>query len=138
MLSPNRCLNCNEPLHGRAGKKFCDDQCRATYHNQHKRPYEEAIKRLNAQLRKNRTILKTLCPLGKATVRKEVLENMGFSFRHFSSLYGKPGKTYFLCYDYGYMPIVEQSSTSGEPVQKVLIIQQQEYMKDFDPWKFEL
>ena len=137
MLSTQRCLNCNEPLHGRLGKKFCSDQRRATYHNQHKRPYEEAIKRLNSQLRKNRTILKTLCPLGKATVRKEVLDAMGFSFRHFSSLYGKPGKTYFLCYDYGYKPIVEQSSSTGETVQKVLIVQQQDYMRDFDPWKFE-
>ncbi len=136
MLSTNTCLNCQKPLLGRLGKKFCCDQCRATYHNQNKRPYEEAIKLVNSQLRKNRTILKTLCPLGKATVRKEVLVQMGFSFRHFSSLYGQPDKTYYLCYDYAYLPIMDYSNSEGKEIPKVLIVQQQDYMKKFDPWKY--
>lgn len=134
--SKQQCLNCRATLHGRAGKKFCSDQCRATYNNQHKKPHEQAIQRTNTQIRKNRTILKTLCPTGKATVRKDVLEVMGFSFRHFSSLYGKPSNTYFLCYDYAYRPIFEQSSSEGVMVQKVLIVQYQPYMKHFDPWTF--
>ncbi len=134
--SKQRCLNCQAALHGRQDKKFCGDQCRATYNNQQKKPHEQAIQRTNAQIRKNRTILKTLCPTGKATVRKDVLEAMGFSFRHFSSLYGKSSKTYFLCYDYAYQPIFEQSNTEGVVVQKVLIVQYQPYMKNFDPWAF--
>jgi len=56
---------------------------------------------------------------------------MGFSFRHFSSIYGKAGDCYFLCYDYGFRPIVEKSM-----IQKVLIVQQQPYMRKFDPWEF--
>lgn len=104
--SKQRCLNCEAALQGRQGKKFCSDQCRATFNNRNKKPHEQAMLKTNAQIRKNRTILKTLCPTGKATVRKEVLEAMGFSFRHFTSLYGKPSKTYFLCYDYAYHPIV--------------------------------
>ena len=130
------CLTCGQPLKGRIDRKFCSDQCRANFNNRNKRPYEEAIKRLNSQLRKNRTILRTLCPTGKATVRKEVLTDMGFSFRHFTSLHGKHPKTYFLCYDYAYMPIMEQSVSEGRPVPKVLIIQQQDHMRTFDPWEF--
>jgi predicted nucleic acid-binding Zn ribbon protein len=138
MFHTQTCLNCKEPLQGRADKKFCSDQCRATYNNSNKKPHEEAIKKLNSQLRKNRTILKTLCPTGKATVRKEVLEGMNFSFRHFTSMYGQPGKVYFLCYDYAFCPIIEKSLSEGEQVKKVLIVQYQSFMKDFDPWIFIL
>jgi hypothetical protein len=94
------------------------------------------IQATNAAIRKNRRILKTLCPTGKATVRKEVLTRMGFSFRHFTSIYGSHPNTYFLSYDYAFMPIIEQSLTEKRPIEKVLIIQQQDYMKNFDPWSY--
>ncbi len=136
MFQAHSCLNCKEPLQGRSDKKFCSDQCRATFNNSNKKPYEEAIKKLNSQLRKNRTILKTLCPTGKATVRREVLSEMGFSFRHFTSAYGKSSDLYFLCYDYAFKPINEHSQEHGNMIQKVLIVQQQDYMKSFDPWEY--
>ncbi len=84
----------------------------------------------NQVLRKNRTILKTLCPQGKATVRKEVLLSMGFSVDAFTSIFVTRYKqVYYLCYDYGYTPIMEG------PVEKALIVSRQEYMKDLNPWK---
>lgn len=136
MLHPHKCLNCGEPLHGRIDKKFCSDQCRATHNNRSKKPHEQNIKKLNMQLRKNRTILKTLCPLGKATVRREVLEQMGFSYRHFTSIYGTRANTYFLVYDYAFMPKIEKSITKHTLVQKVVIVQQQDFMRKFDPWNY--
>ncbi|WP_420318762.1 hypothetical protein [Ekhidna sp.] len=136
MFQAHTCLSCKEPIQGRADKKFCSDQCRSTYNNQNKKPHEEAIKKLNAQLRKNRTILKTLCPTGKATVRREVLAELGFSFRHFTSAYGASSKLYYLCYDYAFMPINERSQEHGTMIQKVLIVQQQDFMKSFDPWEY--
>ena len=135
-IQSNLCLQCDTLLQGRLGKKFCSDQCRATYNNRNKKPHEQAIIRINSQIRKNRTILKTLCPTGKATVRKEILDTMGFSFRHFVSLYKNQSKTYFLCYDYAYLPIHEKSNSEGTIVKKVLIVQYQPYMKTFDPWSF--
>lgn len=135
MFQAKVCLNCKEALQGRVDKKFCSDQCRATYNNQNKSPHEDAIKKLNAQLRLNRTILKTLCPTGKATVRREVLAEMGFSFRHFTSAYGAASNLYFLCYDYAFKPINERSQEHGQLTQKVLIVQQQDYMRAFDPWE---
>ena len=86
-------------------------------------------------LRRNRTILKSLCPIGKATVRKEVLDEMGFDFGYHTSFFGKPGKLYFFCYDYGYMPLVERSLTEQHPVKKVMIIQKQNFADRADPWQ---
>lgn len=135
MENHQKCLQCQSEMRGRLGKKFCSDQCRATYHNHHKKDHEVALQKVNSQIRQNRTILKTLCPVGKATVRKNVLEGMGFSFRHFTSLYTTKASVYFLCYDYAYTPITERSTSEGELIQKVSIVQYQPYMKSFDPWK---
>lgn len=136
-MNISQCLQCESSLKGRIDKKFCSDQCRATYNNRNLSTHEQAIRRVNAQIRKNRTILKTLCPIGKATVRKEVLTEMNFSFRHFTSIYGKPDKIYFLCYDYAFCPLKEKSLSNGGEVKKVLIVQHQSFMKDFDPWVFQ-
>lgn len=132
------CIQCKSELRGRLGKKFCSDQCRATYHNQHKKIHEVAIQKVNSQIRQNRTILKTLCPIGKATIRKNVLVGMGFSFRHFTSIYATQKRVYYLCYDYAYSPITEKSTNEGTPIQKISIVQYQQYMKSFDPWSFKI
>ena len=85
----------------------------------------------NQALRKNRSILKTLCPQGKATVRKEILISMGFKVDYFTSIFVTRSKqVYYLCYDYGYSPLME-----GD-IEKALIISRQDYMKDWNPWKF--
>lgn len=131
-----RCLHCEKTLTGRFDKKFCDVQCRASYHNKHKRRHERMMTAVNRQIRKNRTILKKFCPSGKATVRKEMLQQDGFSFQYFSSIYTKGKLTYYFSYEYGFAPIVQSSHTDGSPVQKVLIIQSQDHMKGtFDPWQ---
>lgn len=131
------CLHCQRPLHGRIGKKFCDAQCRNSYHNQHKRPDEKYMMKVNSALRHNRRILKDLSPEGKATVRRDILESMKFHFNYFHAIFPTQKGVYYLCYDYGYMPIVQPSVHSGQLVQKVLIIQKQDYMdQSFDPWKY--
>lgn len=131
----NTCLNCGKALVGRVDKKFCDAYCRNSLNNQKKRKHERIIIAVNKQIRKNRTILQKLCPEGKATVRKERLLDMGFSFQYFSSIYKQGTLTYYFSYEYGFAPIVQPSRTDQQPVQKVLIIQYQEDMKGkFDPW----
>ena len=108
----------------------------ASFNNNHQSQIDLGIKRVNSVLRSNRRILKSLCPTGKATVRKEVLENMGFSFRHFSSIYPSKTMVYYLCYDYAFAAIREKSQKEGKETQKVMIVQYQGYMKTFDPWEF--
>ncbi len=85
-LGITTCLHCQKTLTGRIDKKFCDSYCRNTYNNRNRSSEEAQIQYLNSQIRKNRRILKTLSPEGKATVRKEVLDQMGYDFRHFSGL----------------------------------------------------
>lgn len=114
-------------------KKFCDIDCRSVYNNKKRRDQEKELHKINSIIRKNRTILKTLCPKGKATVRKEELDEMGFDTNYFTTIFPtKGGNVYYFCYEYGYSPIIERST-----IRKALIVQQQEYMKKpFDPWNY--
>ena len=125
-----QCLYCRNNLVGRSDKKFCDAQCRSSYHNQHKAKHEIVIARTNSELRKNRSILAHFCPSGKATVRKEVLATLEYNFKYYTHTYAVQNGLYYFCYDYGYRPIKERG------IDKMLIVQQQKYTMehDFDPW----
>lgn len=125
------CLNCKKQLSGRRDKKFCDSQCRAEYHNKNKSFGELYISSSQSITRHNRRILKTLCPEGKATVRKEILDKMGFDYRYFSGLYKSKSNLYYLVYDYAFSPIFERD------IEKALIVQRQDYMDTLtlDVWK---
>lgn len=130
-FSPNQCPQCGKAIVGRSDKKFCDAYCRNSFNNQHITADEQYIKMTNTIIRKNRRILKTLCPEGKATVRREILETMGYDFRYFSGLYtsGKSKLRYFLLYDYAFAPIYDHE------VAKSLIVQRQTYMNQHsDVW----
>jgi len=116
----NFCKYCNKPLTGRSDKRFCDSQCRITYHNSHKNNKEVFIRVINKKLRKNRSILKFASPRGKTTVEKSFLLRLGFNFSFYTNHFiSKSGNTYTLCYDYGYMEIDND---------KVLIINRQPFM----------
>ena len=125
------CLSCEKELIGRTDKKFCDAQCRSTYHNKNKPVYEIEIQKTNSALRKNRSLLAHFCPSGRSTVRKEVLSQSGYQFHLFTNIFTFKNGTYYLCYDYGYLPIVDDKG-----IEKMLIVQKQEYMKNktFNPW----
>jgi predicted nucleic acid-binding Zn ribbon protein len=130
-MNTRTCPICQAPIAGRMDKKYCSDQCRALANNKKKIETQRILLVTNQALRKNRTILKTLCPQGKATVRKEVLISMGFNLDYFTSIFVTRSKqVYYLSYDYGYTPIMEGQT------EKALLVSRQEYMKDWNPWKF--
>lgn len=134
-----KCLTCGKELSGRLDKKYCDAQCRNAHHNNLQRSNERMILQVNRIIRKNRTILKTLCPTGKATVRREVLEQLHFNFHYFTHIFPAKGKVYYFSYEYGFMPLRERSISEHTDMDKVVIIQHQEFMnKPFDPWVFVL
>ncbi len=122
MTNPkNLCLYCNEPIHGRNDKKFCNAQCRSAFHNQKQYSSEAIIKNINKQLRTNRSALKNACPEGKATVRKAFLKTLGMDFKYLTHTWkSNGGNLYYFCYDYGYTPSIDP--------EKVVIIQHQNYM----------
>lgn len=105
---------------GRSDKKFCSDQCRYIYNNKLKTDKEKIILEINSRLRKNRTILKKYSPVGKTTVRKEVLVSEKFDFRYYTHTYiTRTATTYYFCYEYGYTYL---------PEDKILIVNWQPYM----------
>jgi len=113
------CAECGNPIVGRSDKKFCSDQCRYMFNNRQKQDKEKEVLRINSILRKNRTVLKTLSPIGKTTVRKEVLASLNFNFRYFTNIYNTKNMVYYFCYEYGYAYL---------PDDKALIINWQPYM----------
>lgn len=118
---PKLCLYCNKEIIGRSDKQFCDIHCKSAFNNSKYNSNENFIRNINKQMRKNRSALRTACPLGKATVRKTFLIKLGMNFKFLTHTYkSNNGNLYYFCYDYGYMPI-------NDP-EKVLIIQQQDYM----------
>ena len=51
---------------------------------------------------------KAILPDGEETAKanKDKLQRLGFHFKYLTHLYTtKTGKTYFYCYDYGYLPL---------------------------------
>ena len=102
------CLSCEKPVKGRSDKKFCDDYCRAAYNNDLKSAANNNIRNINNALGKNRRILESLLPPGEATAKasSDKLIEKGFQFKYHTHLYKtKTEKTYFYCYEYGYLPL---------------------------------
>jgi hypothetical protein len=106
MNNERYCLDCGEVLHGRADKKFCNDQCRNNYNNQLNSSSYNLVRNINNVLKRNRRILEEANPTGKTKTTQKKLAVKGFNFDYFTSLYQtQNGKTYHFCYEYGYLPL---------------------------------
>lgn len=68
------------------------------------------MRNINNILRKNRRILERLNPRDKSKASREDLLFEGFQFNYFTNTYvTKSGKTYFFCYDQGYLELEDGS-----------------------------
>jgi len=106
MPETKTCLYCDKPILGRSDKKFCDDQCRNSYNNQLNSDSNNLVRNINNILRKNRRIMEELNVGGKKTLPKSKLTERGFNFNYFTHLLTtKTGKTYYFCYEHGYLPL---------------------------------
>lgn len=107
MKEEKLCLECGEPIKGRADKKFCDDQCRSNYNNKVNSDVTAEMRNINNILRKNRRILESVVhDDGKGKISKQKLNDKGFNFKYFTQMHTtQKGAVYKLCYDYGYLPI---------------------------------
>jgi len=104
MNQERNCLDCGEPLRGRADKKFCNDLCRNNYNNQLNSNSYNLVRNINNILRRNRRILEELNPTGKTKTNRKKMTAKGFDFDHITSIYQtKTGSTYMFCYEYGYL-----------------------------------
>lgn len=106
MAPAKTCLECGDPIKGRADKKFCSDQCRVAYNNRLNSDQTNYVRNVNNTLRKNRRILTELNTTGKTRVSREKLMQKGFDFGYFTNTYKtKEGAIYYYCYEQGYLPM---------------------------------
>ncbi|MBO2522830.1 MAG: hypothetical protein CW336_03085 [Bacteroidetes bacterium] len=82
---------------------FCDDRCRNNYYYKVNSEQKSYIRYINKILLKNRGILRTVNPYGRKLVSKRSLEELGFDFNCYTSVYKtRKGKEYYLVYDQAY------------------------------------
>jgi hypothetical protein len=106
MIEERVCLDCGTVLHGRADKKFCNDLCRNNYNNQLNSNSYNIVRNINNILRRNRRIMEELNPNGKTKTTRKKLALKGFDFEYHTRTYEtQNGKTYYFCYEYGYLPL---------------------------------
>lgn len=105
-----KCLACGTVLRGRIDKKFCNDYCRNNYNNEQKAKGGQSplVRNINNALLKNRKVLESILPEGEETAKanRDKLQRLGFQFKYLTHIYTtKTGKTYYYCYDHGYLPL---------------------------------
>lgn len=101
------CLECQNPIRGRADKRFCDDACRNAYNNRLNSSQNNIIRQINGILRKNRKILQEFLSDEKMTkVSQDRLLKSGFDFGYLTHyLNTSKGQQYVFVYEYGYLPL---------------------------------
>lgn len=104
-----QCLDCSQPILGRADKKFCNDQCRSNFNNQLNSDSHNLVRNINNILRRNRRILQQLNPTGETKTTCKKLNKLGFNFNYFTGTDQiQTVNTYNFCYDYGYLVLSEE------------------------------
>ncbi|HKJ77934.1 MAG TPA: hypothetical protein VKA10_00310 [Prolixibacteraceae bacterium] len=105
-MEKRTCLECGEPLRGRADQKYCNDLCRNAYNNKKQGTTTKLMRRVNRILKTNHSILKELNTEDKTTIFSSKLEKRNFNFNFFTHTYTtRSGKTYHFCYDQGYLKL---------------------------------
>ena len=118
------CPNCNKVIVGRSGKRFCTEYCKSNYHYENNKVKENSFfKRVDAQLKSNRRLLRQYNKAGKSTIRAERLLETGFDPNFFTHYWkNKQGDVYLFCYEYGFLKRSENGAT------KYVLVTWQSYM----------
>ncbi|MFS4418658.1 hypothetical protein [Maribacter sp. 2307ULW6-5] len=124
------CLHCGKPLSGRSDKKYCDLHCKSAYQYQQVREGPETFyRRVQAQLKTNRKLLKRYNRAGKSTIRAHILTDQGFDPNFFTH-YWKTQKNdvYLFVYEYGFLARKEHGKD------KYVLIEWQDFMAKNQKW----
>src|SRR6476619_3649186 len=96
--STRNCLYCSRIIKGRSYKKFCDDSCRNSYHNQLHSEDQNLVRNINHALARNRRILQHLLPenVRLKVIAKDQLYQQGFRFEFHTQVHkNRKGNSYF-------------------------------------------
>tara|TARA_B100000768_G_C11234331_1_gene356526 strand:- start:68 stop:448 length:381 start_codon:yes stop_codon:yes gene_type:complete len=125
MEKRGNCLNCAEVIEGRVDRKFCSGYCKSNYHYRLNKGKESSFFiKVEKQLKLNRRILKDYNKAGKATVRVNVLLELGFD-PHFFTHYWKnrKGNVYLFVFEFGFLKREENGKL------KYVLVKWQDYME---------
>lgn len=103
---------------------YCDDHCKSA-HQYQKRIKGEAgfYSKVDRQLKKNRSILKSYNKAGKAVVRTSILQGEGFDPNFFTHYWkNTKGEVYLFVYEFGFMHKRERN------LDKYVLVVWQDYM----------
>lgn len=95
-----RCLYCHQIVIGRADKQFCCVDCKSAFHYRKQKVGNSIFQLVQAQLRKNRKILKQLFEGGFTSIEKKRAIQQGFQPYYFTAIVGKEQASLFACYEY--------------------------------------
>ncbi|MBC6492781.1 hypothetical protein ACFSQD_17500 [Flavihumibacter stibioxidans] len=118
-----KCLWCEQPIRGRADKKYCDDNCRNAFNNQRQEGEYNLVRNINRTLIRNRRILATVMQqAGSETcISKDILLQMGFQFKYFTQAFtSADGQVCHCCYDYGYLRLPEEGFLVIKKIENIL------------------
>lgn len=103
-ITTKTCSECGDKFTGRSDKKFCSADCRVAHNNKIRTPSSKLVRHVTHTLLRNRRILEELNPTGKTRVTLSQLQEMGFNFKYFTSLYTtREGAEYRYCFEQGYL-----------------------------------
>jgi hypothetical protein len=96
------CKYCSHLVKGRSDKKFCNDHCRAAYHNDKNQSGNDFSKKITAILKRNRNILKGFHEGQSVRIGKSELDHRGFHWNYHTHFFiNKKGPPVSFCFDYG-------------------------------------
>lgn len=116
----SRCLECGDTIeYGRAGKKFCCENCKNRYNNRRVRNTRISRMRVMTSLDKNYRILERLLRMGVTTMDVSYMKQLGFSFDSVTSYHKVRKRDEFCCFDISFV-VTETKVTSITRVPVVL------------------
>ena len=101
-----KCKICSNVLIGRKDKLFCSVKCKNYYHINLRKATAIKVKKIDAILHRNRSILLELIGKRKKEIKIDrlVLEKKKFQFKyHTHQTTNSKGKTYHYLYDFAWM-----------------------------------
>lgn len=98
------CPSCKQEFEGRRNKKFCNVECKNSFHNGKYREVNNVVYNTNKILHSNRKILKQLFKIYRSSaVPLNVLEAYGYDMKFHTHLFEAPsGVNYTMVYEVGF------------------------------------
>lgn len=106
-ISMSNCLYCGKQVKGRKDKKFCNDGCRNSFHNELNSPINEMVNPIINILKKNRAIVMAFLEKAKDEASREQLLKAGLDFKYSTEHFYSFDTHYFFYFDVGIKQLSE-------------------------------